>query len=286
MLVGAVALLAGACTSPRTEGAEAAFAWAGAEPTTGGSQLHDRLGSPEVVAQETAVADATTVLVRRCMERQGFDYPVPAASASGGLYDVPPHFWEVEAWLRYEPQGASNGSSEMDRYLSSLPDDRLAAFDAAVASGPERSIDVLGQHVSEQTGGCRGAAVDQLWSDPGARMRSEFLKSNERAQAEQRVGQDPRFTAAAERFRACASEAGVAGQLYEDGALVISVELDRSAREVAIRCDRTAALAETGQARVQVAEAAYATYYEKDLRTYLSLLSEANGRALRVLSGG
>ena len=221
------------------------------------------------------------------MRAKGFQFPIPSVASSGGLYHVSPHYWEVRSWLGFDLASSdeAGGDQAMDRYIGSLSPKRQADFSEAVDSGPLISIDVFGLKTTESSAGGRAVAERPLWGDRKARMRAETIISNARAQAEQRVGQDPKFLVSAARFKRCATQAGMADVLYEEGALHITSALGPSAREVALRCDAESSLTKVGQARFRVAEASFATYYEQDFRSYLATLATANAAALTVIGG-
>ncbi|MBV7699006.1 hypothetical protein [Streptomyces sp. TRM70350] len=211
-------------------------------------------------AQEVRLKDAEQLLVKRCMTRQGFTYHEHRPMTLEELRPVG-YVQDDIAWAREHGYGsriADKGNrARRDNpniaHRASLSDKEGRAYDTALnggASGPTVSAEVPGSgRISKRVGGCVGEAEQQLYGDLETWFGADKTASGVRALAEAEVMDDPRFTAAVERWARCMKRSG---HPYTDPGLAREAVQRRSGRlpdAEAFEVERTTAVADATCAR-------------------------------------
>ncbi|MGW6568536.1 hypothetical protein [Streptomyces sp. NPDC054975] len=151
-------------------------------------------------------------------------------------------------------------------------DRRLQA--ALFGTGPrELSLTLATGHtVTAHTDGCLAAARQTLYGDQTRWFRAQVTVDNLRAEAQQRMKDDPAHRAALTRWNRCATPPGTPSPARSE----------RPAPAVVARCDKESGLAEV-RARLEPAELAKVRVLRDDqLTTYQQLRTRALRRAVEL----
>jgi hypothetical protein len=170
-------------------------------------------------AEQLRISDAEQHLIKRCMNRQGFQ------------------FWEAERlsleesrtigyvddnvdWARRHGYG-SRIEAKMEQarktnsnvaYRKSLSTERRAAYDIALDGGPDAPVISAkipgGGTIQKRVGGCVLRAETQLYGDVATRFRADKISMNLRPLYVPQVMRDKTFTAALKAWSRCMKQAG------------------------------------------------------------------------------
>ncbi len=259
-------------------------------------------GHPIVQPQEVAARTAAEeLLVKRCMERAGFQYP---AAGFGEVLDEqrrarsqPYGFASRQAValaVRHDRSLAEEGASILakDRYKASLSARRLAAYQTAYygPAGPQNAAQIKlpdGSSMGIVTGGCHGQALRALYGDIAQWTRLEATADYVRIRTVKQTIDTPEFKRAAAAYVACARRRGISGKT-PFAAAARGKNRSSAAQDQLIEsiwsCQREARVtevgkeAEVGQARQETAD------HERDVLAYREQSRRALLKAQKVLA--
>lgn len=207
-------------------------------------------------AERARVEDAQQVLIKRCLNRQGFRYRVPAHPSLEESRTLG-YVADDVAWARKHGYGSRIAAAE-DRarlanpnlvYRKGLSEERRRAYDEALDGGTDAPVITAkvpgGGTVSRQMGGCVAESEKKLYGDTRAWFTAEKTAMNLQPLYVPQVMRDQRFAAALRAWSQCMARAG---HPYRDPGAV-----RRAAQEPALRnpSDRTFA----AERRLAVADA-------------------------------
>lgn len=250
-------------------------------------------------AQRRDLAGAEEVLVRRCMQAQGFQYHSDSAEPALAEdrefpYGIDDRGWAQRHGLGLEIRamagrraGADNANN---RYTETLDPRQRQAYSTALFGTGTRVATVTvpsGDTVSMSADGCLATAQTQLYGDHLRWFAASAITNNLSGAIQPLVLADPRYRKVADAWSECMSEYGFA---YRDpvdlrSRFTSSSQADewRIATSEADCVTRTG-LAETGQRLEQELGAPVRARYAADIHTYRQLQAAALPRAAGLIS--
>jgi hypothetical protein len=236
-------------------------------------------------ADGRAIAAAEQRLIRTCMSRKAFAYPmapvqpappatsVPSSSDGYGLY---------RAFARRRGKARSSRPtdphSRLVRYVRSLPPRRRTAYVRALEGSPNQTatLTVAGQQLPYSTGGCASDATDRLWGR--LRRYYAFVATRNAVAAElaDRLDADRRLAEATAAWQTCMAARGRHYQTPEQARLATyDAYLSSNPNRVHRR--------ELATARADRACAPRSQVYEETARAEIAAVKALPAQQLRAL---
>ncbi|MFJ8996710.1 hypothetical protein ACIRQH_40735 [Streptomyces sp. NPDC102279] len=249
-------------------------------------------------AEALRIADAQQVLIRKCMERDGFTYweaERPSLEESRTLGYV---LDDVD-WARRHAYGSRISAQEDRRrradlniaYHKSLSAERRKEYDEALDGGLQAPVISAtlpgGGVVQKREGGCVAESESQLYGDVRAWFRAEKISGGLQSLYVPKVMADGKFTAALNAWSQCMTHAG---RPYSDPQAARQAAAQRSVRlgvDKAFPSERDLAVADATCARKTslkaIGEAREAHYIEELPKRYGKALETWHGFQHRAL---
>lgn len=194
-----------------------AAAACGARPADGGGSGHEP-GPRAVTAGETALLEtAEEELLRRCMERRGFEYWPAAPPTRDELRDFP-YVVDDPEWARGHGYGGDlqrkaareQRTNRNAAYARSLPAPRQRAYERARSGDGTRAVEVTapnGADIRQNSTGCLAQAQGELYGDFREWFRLSTIATNLPGRSEA-VRRSPRYRGAVTAWSACMKSKG------------------------------------------------------------------------------
>ncbi len=173
---------------------------------------------PVLPDDDTALRNAEQVLLRKCMQRAGFEYSVVDAQPVPDAREFP-YVVDDVAWARRHGYGSDlrklqEKAREEDpnqRYFRSLPPQRRAEALKAANGDRSRQVSVTtpdGATMGRDPGSCRSQAQQALYGDLRAWFEAQSTVDWLTSARQQRVSADPAWAVAVRPWADCMAAAG------------------------------------------------------------------------------
>lgn len=259
-------------------------------------------------AEDLRVSDAEQRLVKRCMNRQGFDYwewhPLTLEESRPVGYVQDDVAWAREhgygsrldakaTWARlHNPNGA---------YRRSLSGEQGREYDQALDGGPDTPVLTAevpgGGTIRRKAGGCTGEAEERLYGDLKTWFRADKVADNLRLLYVPELMRDQLFRNALRRWSACMRQAsypyddpGQAQEAAREGtrgrtgkAFEKAFKAEKDIAVADADCARTTSLKSIGRAREAHYIQKLTDRYGDELATHRRLQWQALARAQKLV---
>ncbi|GGM49813.1 hypothetical protein GCM10012275_20880 [Longimycelium tulufanense] len=233
---------------------------------------------------------------KRCMRKEGFDYPVASPDSA------PDYWWRPNMAERrrdgygFHKQGATPPRTAVDDYVEALPDGERARYDQVLFGREEdyASIDlVTGQRYSFPTDGCTAAAAERLYGSPAKAALVYYLPQEVRNNLLDRIEADPVYHEVVGRWSQCMKARGYELATPSDARQTVGARVDDAPRhtapeqwevEIAV-ADGECVLETDVPASVSALLRRYADTLNADERRQLVEAGRAHTEAVRKLGG-